>query len=319
MYITPLQSPQFSGRTKFLSCDAGGKYKKIAKYLYGSSSFGDTRGLQVLVKKYSYPYAKVEETIGKFHNDITYKIYYADPKEVVDNGIKHSHDYIVYDNEPLFPDLRKKFFSPQYGNLDNEFKVVYDYFKRMEGVVTKKSDVDFARKNQVLADSCRKIFEESADLRKEQEAIINDILSKEEKIEQIKVNVKDYETKSAKKRETIPMHKKTLEAKMRKLSRYRDKFSLLQNKGDNSDEIRIVQANIERYEAECKALAEKIKKYEERLVYWENYIKNAPQEISDITECISKKRTILDGVEGLIQLNYYKLCKFYKENGIRVS
>lgn len=83
MNIKQINSTNFNGTTKFLSCNSDGKRKRIAEYLYGSSSFGDTRGLTDLVQRWTYPYAYVEETIGKYHNDKTFKVYIADPNEIV--------------------------------------------------------------------------------------------------------------------------------------------------------------------------------------------------------------------------------------------
>ena len=188
MQIAGINNLNFKGRTKFLSCDGNGNYKKIAEYQYGSKYFGETTGLKDFVLKHSYPFADVEQTIGKDHNDATYKVYIADPKENVSKSVKLSHDYIVYDLEPSFPDIRKKYYSLEQGNLEKEFQTALDYYTRLENTAKQRTDEELAKSKQALIINCKEILSEGADLRAERKDLISKINYKTNMIDIIKLN-----------------------------------------------------------------------------------------------------------------------------------
>ena len=316
MQIAPIKGIGFKGQTKYLSCDGSGKYKKVAEYLYGTSSFGSTKGMQNLIKKHSYPYAVIEETIGKFHDDETYKIYFTDPKEVVDKKIKLSHDYIVYDKEPSFPDIQKNFFSPESVNIEKEFQHVIDYYKRLENSSTKTSDTISAKNGQTLAYTCKSIFDESSNLRAEKVELISSIQKKKNKIELINDNVDEYSKKLAIKKASLPRHKKSYLAKCNKLDFWTKKRVDIQN--CTPSKIELINNKIQQYTILKDALGVKINKYEERMLFWENYLKNAPAKIAECIEKIIKMQKRLEEIEQELKPNYDKLCKFYTKNGIQI-
>ena len=319
MQITGVKNLNFNGRTKFLSCDSEGNHKKIAECLYGSRYFGDTRGMSDFIQKHSYPYADVEETIGKHHNDTTYKVYIADPNEVVAKSIKRSHDYIVYDNEPEFPDIRKKYYSPNYGNLDKEFQYICDYFNRMENSSVKPLEDVNARIKQQLAIDCKKIFDESAELREEKEKLQEKIRIKTEKIKAIIGNVADYKKSLAVKMSTLPRYKNSLLAKERKLSNLENKSIKLKDKVNVSAErLELVNENINSLKECIEVLKIKVKNYESKMNYWENIIENAPKQISEREEEIKTMSKRIFEIDNLISSNFEKLCSFYKANGIKI-
>lgn len=319
MQITGVSNLNFMGKTKFLSCDSEGNHKKIAECLYGSKYFGDTRGMSDFIQKHSYPYAGVEETIGKHHNNTTYKVYIADPNEIVAKSIKCSHDYIVYDNEPAFPDIRKKYYSPNYGNLDKEFQYICDYFNRMENSSQKPIEDVNAKIKQQLAIDCKKIFDESAELRKEKEELQEKIKIKSEKIKAIISNVADYKKSLAVKMSTLPRYKNSLLAKERRLSSLEDKRIKLKDKVKVPEEkLEFVNENINSLKECMEVLKIKVKNYEFKMNYWKNFIENAPKQISEREEEIKTMSNRILEIDTLISSNFEKLCSFYKTNGIKI-
>ena len=86
---------------------------------------------------------RYEKTLGTFHDDAKNKIYYADPLESIDDGLREKVDYIFYDDEPAFPDINNEV-SKAYFNepkpystwkIDTYKKSIDDYkqyFYRME-------------------------------------------------------------------------------------------------------------------------------------------------------------------------------------------
>ena len=315
MQISSINKVGFKGQTKYLSCDSEGNYKKIAEYSYGTSSFGDTRGLKEFIQQRTYPYASVEETIGNLHNNKTYKIYIADPKEVVDKSIKVSHDYIVYDNEPTFPDVRGKYFTPKYGNLDKEFQNVLEYFKRMENTAVHVRDEVIAKRSQELAKACKTIFDESSDLREEEQDLKLQIQQKSDKIEEIKLNAEKFQRELNIKKSTLPRHKKTLLAKERKMNNLLDKK---QKKTTKPEDIDLINQKIQKMTEVKYALQAKINHYEAKVIYWESYIKNAPKRIAEYSDAIIKMQNRLKEIEQELKPNFEKLCAFYTANGIKI-
>lgn len=319
MHIISVNNVGFKGQTKYLSCDSEGKYKKIAECLYGSSSFGDTRGLKEFIQKRTYPYASVEETIGNLHNNRTYQIYIADPKEVVDKAIKVSHDYVIYDNEPSFPDVKEKYFTPQYGDLDKEFQYVLEYFKRVENTAVQSQDEKSAKFKQELAQTCKRILNESSDLRVEEEELKSKIQQKKDKIELIKLNTEKFQRELDIKNGTLPRHRKTLRAKERKLDILFDKKNALKNKKDTkTEDIDLINQKIQKMTEIKEDLQNKINHYEAKVFYWESYIKNASKKIVEYSNAIKKMQNRLGEIERELQPNFEKLCAFYTSNGIKI-
>ena len=319
MQISSINKVGFKGQTKYLSCDSEGNHKKIAEYLYGTSSFGDTRGLKDFIQQRTYPYASVEETIGNLHNNKTFQVYIADPQEVVDKTIKVSHDYIVYDNEPNFPDIRERYFTPKYGNLDQEFQNVLEYFKRMENAAVHSSDELLAKRRQELALTCKTIFNESSGLREEEQDLKLKIQQKSDKIEEIKLNSEKFQRELNIKKATLPRHHKSLQAKDRKLNNLLDKKIALKNKtGTKPEDIDLIDKKIQKMTEVKYALQAKINHYEAKVIYWESYIKNAPKRIAEYSDAIFKMQNRLKEIQYELKPNFEKLCAFYTANGIKI-
>ena len=86
---------------------------------------------------------RYDKTLGSYHPNPTYKIYYADPLEKITDKHRELYDYIAYDDEPRFPDINtevsKSYFTEpypytqykieQYAKQMDEYKA---YFYRME-------------------------------------------------------------------------------------------------------------------------------------------------------------------------------------------
>lgn len=150
----------------------------------------------------------IEKTLGSFHLNETGKIYYADPLEKVSDGIREKVDYVVYDHEPKIPDVNTEisrlYFEPSEFGKESEYlgqlRDAKDYFYRLEMADSKtvgeyekkvwsnidkdasrekadyfKAHVNDARYNQETLAISTDIFNESADLRREKDALNNDI------------------------------------------------------------------------------------------------------------------------------------------------
>ena len=86
----------------------------------------------------TYTGRRIEKTLGGFHNNITGKIYYTDPLEKVNDNLREMVDYVVYDEEPKFPDINHEVSKLYFGTdgdkwgMERRFKASKDYFYRLE-------------------------------------------------------------------------------------------------------------------------------------------------------------------------------------------
>ena len=151
---------------------------------------------------------RIEKTLGGFHNNITGKIYYTDPLEKVNDNLREMVDYVVYDDEPKFPDINNEVSKLYFGTdgdqweIKKRFKDSKDYFYRLEMADSKtvgeyeqkvwnnidkensrrnaeyfKAHVNDAKYNQETIANCEAILKESDDLRNKKNNIALNISS----------------------------------------------------------------------------------------------------------------------------------------------
>lgn len=148
---------------------------------------------------------RMEKTLDSFHKNITGKIYYADPLEKINDNLREMVDYVVYDEEPKFPDINHEVSKLYFGTdgdkwIDKRFKDSRDYFYRLEMADSKtvgeyeqkvwnnidkensrrnaeyfKAHVNDAKYNQETIANCEAIFKESQDLRYKKDNIAYEI------------------------------------------------------------------------------------------------------------------------------------------------
>lgn len=149
---------------------------------------------------------RIEKTLGGFHNDITGKIYYTDPLEKVNDNLREMVDYVVYDDEPKFPDINNEVSKLYFGTdgdqweIKKRFKDSKDYFYRLEMADSKtvgeyeqkvwnnidkensrrnaeyfKAHVNDAKYNQETIANCEAILQESDGLRYKKDRLAYEI------------------------------------------------------------------------------------------------------------------------------------------------
>ncbi len=97
-------------------------------------------------------FATVQRTVEDFHSVHTGKVYIADPLEFVTDDKRMEADYIVYDNEPPYPEVHSEVSRSYFGNDETDyskrFSDIRDYYKRMENADRITAD---EYKNKILA------------------------------------------------------------------------------------------------------------------------------------------------------------------------
>jgi len=113
-----------------------------------------------------HPDSSIERTLGIQHQNRTGKIYFADPMEPISEEQKKSFDYIVYDNEPLFPDIEndiaKAYFESTIKNIRQQFINIQEYFQRREQAGW--ADKQHAKDQQWKASQCLVMYDKARQL-----------------------------------------------------------------------------------------------------------------------------------------------------------
>lgn len=311
MYISQVNNIQFKGITKFLSCNSEGKQRRLSEYPFGTASFGETRGLSDFIKKHSYPNASIEETIGKLHDNPTHRVYVADPNEIVDDLIKISHDYIVYDCEPVFPDLGRTYFdSPD--SLEKGFRDVKSYFERLEHSGSRNKNYNIDQRMLRFADFCLRIIDENKDLIEQKASLERKISARKELVKRTEESVTLYKQELERKKRILENHNKKLGIKT-------DRLNSLINKSNKQKDSFELKEKIEKYQKDIEKIKSKIKAYEASIEEMENYLAEAPRKTEQCMSELLYFMQELKAVKNALMPSYKKLCNLYAKQGIKVN
>lgn len=120
--------------------------------------------------------SSVEKTLDSYHVDRKNLAYFADPMEPISDTIKEKADYIVYDNEPAYPEIdevSKNYFGTQRKNYRDDFEEVRQYYYRREmGGFADKAD---AKYQQWQAAECTRMYDNAGDLRYKKETAEDEV------------------------------------------------------------------------------------------------------------------------------------------------
>lgn len=135
-----------------------------------------------------HPDSTMEKFLGKYHDNRTGKIYFADPMEPITDEIKKEADYIVYDNEPAYPDVNeeisKNYFGSERVNYKAQFENIKNYYHRRE--LAGWADKAEAQYQQWQASECIRLYDKAGGLRYDKECL-------EDKINNIHAKIAQYE------------------------------------------------------------------------------------------------------------------------------
>jgi len=133
-----------------------------------------------------YPNSSIERTLEKYHNNKTGKIYFADPMEPINDDLRKQVDYVVYDNEPAYPDVNeevsKNYFGTERVNHRTQYERIRDYFYRREQAGW--ADKAEAQYQQWQAAECIRLYDKAGDLRYQKETLENEVRVANNKIAQ---------------------------------------------------------------------------------------------------------------------------------------
>ena len=147
-----------------------GKYE----YYYGSYTIKDHADW--------HPASTMEKTLDAYHRNPTNKVYFASPMEPISDNIKEAADYIVYDNEPKYPDIDEvglNYFNKLRVDFKKDFEERKHYFERRK--FAGFASPEEAQQEINKADECIRMYNNGGHLRyvKEQAEDRIDFLEKD--------------------------------------------------------------------------------------------------------------------------------------------
>lgn len=211
-----------------------------------------------------------EETLGSYHANKTNLAYFASPMEPISDSIKEKADFIVYDNEPTYPDInevRENYLGTLRKNFKNFFEDVRLYFYRREmGGFANKQDAQY---RQWQAAECTRMYDAAGDLRYKKETAENTIknleLDKYKKSTDLNISERELAAQEQM-QERIDKHIETL----RKLEQpYQELGTILDEEGIKNEQ--------EMYETSSKRKGpepvdeEYLEELKNTAYYWEGY------------------------------------------------
>ena len=203
-------------------------------------------GKEVLSKTLSYdnirkmpeyhPSSTIETTIGWNHKIPRERVYFAEPMEPVSEALKRNVDYVVYDNEPKYPeleDIRKNYLEHNRTNYREKFEEIREYFYRRE--MGGFANVEEAKDGQRKAAECTGFYDRAGDLRYKKETTEDEIL----KLKRLNESIQQGIGSTEKEITSQQLLKKTLEKHIENLEKtktpYNEFKKAVQNASLNED------------------------------------------------------------------------------------
>ena len=139
MKIVPISThnSSFRGYTKYLNLGMYSRYSlSDTPSMYAGQWEGEHGGdINAVLESSMRPNSTIEKTLGNFHSKRLFNVYFADPLEYIDDEMRKKYDYIIYDNEPKYPnpdEISKTYFFEGYKDYQKDFEEIRDYYYRLE-------------------------------------------------------------------------------------------------------------------------------------------------------------------------------------------
>ena len=272
---------------------------------------------------YWHKNSSLDKTLGSYHANPTYKAYYADPMEYVPDSIKEKVDYVVYDNEPAYPDVNeevsKNYFGTQRKNYKKDFEEIRQYYYRRE--MGGHADKAEAQYQQWQAAECVRLYDKAGDLRYKKETAEDEIHALEAEIK----NASDIE---------LPVNKKLLKQEKETEARLSGKIDTLNQKdakyaelkqiiNDGADvsteeEKTFIVSQINKTKRNLMSAQNELNECRSRIKSLESYITGFPKWLQGKQNEIKAKQSAIEGFKAKLIPLFDELKNFYIKQGIKV-
>ncbi len=272
---------------------------------------------------YWHKNSSLDKTLGSYHANPTYKAYYADPMENVPDYIKEQVDYIVYDNEPKYPDVNEEvsrnYFGTQRKNYKEDFEEIRKYYYRRE--MGGHADKAEAQYQQWQAAECVRLYDKAGDLRYKKETAEDEVKALEKEI----ANANNSDLPRSKGALEVERNLETeLSSKLDTLNKKNDKYSELKNiinEGtdvSSEEEKTFVSSQINKVKRNIASTEKELKDCQARIKKLESYIQGFPAWLEKMNQKIKAKETAIEGFKAKLIPLFDELKNFYAKQGIKV-
>ena len=339
----------FQGYTKYLHKNYSGSLT-LENNNYGNFPDGDC---SKLVLEHGQPNASVEKTLGVFHTVPTGAVYYADPLEGIADSLREKVDYVVYDNEPKYPnvdgEVYDNYFREKRVDYGKKFAEIRDYYYRLEMADAKEADrqrknilagIDVDKSKEKLdyyndriakskyqqwqAEECIGFYKKGDWLRGQKEWLEDDIKKVENEIrlnqEELPIREKTLAETSAKKQKENAIHD-LLESKEKF---YRKTISvnkkLIENNPGNEDiyrkEISDVEDLLRKLTNESNLKTTSLWQMEAKIQECKKFISTFPRRIAEMRKQIKANEVQIEQVKAKLTPIFNELKEFYTKQRI---
>ena len=235
-----------------------------------------------------HPASSLEKTLDAFHANKTNKVYFASPMEPISDNIKEAADYIVYDNEPMYPDIDEiglNYFNNLRVDFNKDFKERKHYFERRKfaGFASQEE----AQREIDKADNCIRLYDNGGHLRYVKETAEDKIIDLENDNSEIKQGIQTANNELSKQQlfyTDIEKHTKNLEE-------LKKPYKKILSSGEKSSESETAM-----YDAAALGTAAITAKLAAKNKY-ETFLKDAVKTYSNITDGKDKDFSITNTKE----------------------
>ena len=265
--------------------------------------------------------SSVEDTLGSFRNSTSGKVYFADPLEKVSDAIKESVDYVVYDNEPSYPDVNEEVSKNYFGTLRKNFKNDFEdvrmyYYRREMGGFADKAEAEY---QQWQAAECVRLYDKGGALRYQKEATEDEIAGLKNTIKAEEEHLPVVKAKLAELIEKKKDAEARLDYNYHRDNTYKALLNLINSPLNEDEEERtFVGAQTGKVKKEIKKYQTAIDEYKVQIKKAEEYIQSFPARMEELNRQIKNKTMMVENIKAKLIPLFDELKNFYAKQGIKV-
>ena len=241
--------------------------------------------------------------------------------EYVNDRIKDSVDYVVYDNEPSYPaieEVEKNYVGKLRKNFREDFEEVREYYYRRE--MGGYANVEEAKNKQKQAAECTGFYDRAGDARYRKETLEDRVSAIDESIKTKEKEITNLSGRIEQKNKEKNILETKKENYVKKDGKYAELKGLAVETIDkDKDEVNFISSQIDKMKkniAECKS---KIEKCVSDIKLMSLAIDSKKNEISSLKkEKRLKSAEIKNIIETQLKPMFEGLKRFYLEQGIKV-
>lgn len=264
--------------------------------------------------------SSIDKTLNSYHSDVKGMAYYAAPMEYVPDSIKENVDFVVYDNEPSYPDLKEfeeNYLGNKRKNLREDIEEIREYYYRRE--MGGHANVDEAKYQQWQAAECQGYYDKAGDARYRKELLEDEIDILHKNVETKNSQLVNNKAKLNSERQLKKSISETISELTNKENAYGQlKTTLDASSEQNAEENAFVNSKIQALQKKLETENLKLQKCLERIARIKQAIAELPERINELTDLITKKTAQRERIISFeLKPHLEALKNFYTKQNIK--